>query len=353
LVFNDKKVKYIMKQTDVVSTTTCLLLIFLLSACMPHRQNNDAIDTPKQPLANGCADYESKVNQATQANDLGTLEELLVKLNRQSDCPEDYLDAVKYNMAQIAATEAENLAQQNLLAEARAWLRRAPTMTWKTQKVHGDIAARKPLEDYIVAREDESPHEQMERAIKMKWPKPAKFYNQAFNLINDSQATLKKPETSEIEKIYRMASEAQILAGNLDTTISRSGEGDGIMSDGRGFIPVKRAIPIQFRHGTTKLDKEGEKSANLLAAYLKKRQATQITLIGHTDASGNETINQKISEQRAITVKNYLLGPGGVTATIDVIGKGESEPLELVNHALYRAEEIAILNRRVEFTFTQ
>ena len=44
-------------------------------------------------------------------------------------------------MAQIAAAKADGLTQQDKLAEAEQLLRRAPTMVWHTQVVHGNIAA--------------------------------------------------------------------------------------------------------------------------------------------------------------------------------------------------------------------
>jgi len=79
-----------------------------------------------------CADYELSVTQAVQAYDLDQLDDLLFALNRQSDCPVSYLEAVKRGMAQIAAARADDLTQQGQLTNAVSWLRRAPTMVWGT-----------------------------------------------------------------------------------------------------------------------------------------------------------------------------------------------------------------------------
>ena len=73
----------------------------------------------------------------------------------------------------------------------------------------------------------------------------------------------------------------------------------------------------------------------------------QLTLIGHTDNNGNHAINDKISKQRALTVKKYLQKVG-VKANINIICKAKREPLQLVHAIQYTPEQINALNRRVE-----
>jgi uncharacterized caspase-like protein/surface antigen len=145
----------------------------------------------------GCADYEFQVNQAVQNSDFETLEKLFVTLNRQTDCPVSYLDGVKRSMAQITAINAENLVQQGKLAEAETWLKRAPTMVWNTQVVYGEIAAH-----------------------RKQWQNAADFFNQALDLMDDLQATPQAPTLAEIEKVYQLAQEAQLLAGEITPTPS-------------------------------------------------------------------------------------------------------------------------------------
>ncbi len=48
------------------------------------------------------------------------------------------------------------------------------------------------------------------------------------------------------------------------------------------------------------------------------------TVIGHTDRIGSDAYNQKLSEQRAQTVANYLVGKGIPAAKINVEGRGKS-----------------------------
>ncbi len=280
---------------------------------------------PSLSFANCGADEQAQVNRAVQAQDLDQLEDLLVKLENQDNCPENYLDWLKRSMAQIAAAKADALTQQGKLEEAEKFLQRAPMTLWVTQVVNGDIALR-----------------------RKEWTDAAYFYNQALDLIADREATPKAPSIEQIKKVYQLASEAQLLTGQLDTTISRSGKPSGMMrSKIRGFKPRKRLIPILFKSGQSRLSEKGKKAAQQLIAYIKEQGFKKITLIGHTDSKGPMWLNDRISKRRAKALKRYLRR-AGIRIRIKTIGRGEREPLKLDNPAAYTQEEIDALNRRVE-----
>lgn len=277
------------------------------------------------PSSAACNDYQSQVNRAIRANDLTKLERLLPRLRY---CPSSYRNAVKRSMSDIAAAKADSLVQQGKLAAAEKWLKRAKTMTWGTQVVYGDIAIR-----------------------HQKWQNASVYYNQALDLINDPQATLKAPAKAQIKTIFQQATEAQILAGSVNT-ISRSGRGSGMMRGKiRGFIPRKRAVPIPFYTGKWGLDENGKKVTRQLAYYIKNQGFNRVTLTGHTDENGASWWNNIISNRRANAVKSYFKTLS-ITATVKIkaIGKGEDEPLDLVNRAYYDQKHIDMLNRRVELS---
>lgn len=86
---------------------------------------------------------------------------------------------------------------------------------------------------------------------------------------------------------------------------------------------------INFPFNSTELkpisyDKLGKLESDLKKMKLKN---ISIVLLGHTDKIGNEEYNQKLSEDRAYSIKNYLTSRGFSRENITVQGLGNSYPL--------------------------
>lgn len=83
-----------------------------------------------------------------------------------------------------------------------------------------------------------------------------------------------------------------------------------------------------------------------IAEVLTGNPAKHLTITGHTDSDGSDSDNQTLSEQRAESVKNYLVYKHNISSDqITTQGKGESEPVADGN-----SEEAKAQNRRVEFS---
>lgn len=79
----------------------------------------------------------------------------------------------------------------------------------------------------------------------------------------------------------------------------------------------------------------------------------EIVLVGHTDhlrSDKREDRNQLLSEQRAESIKQYLIGKGIQADKIHASGAGSSQPVVQCSAKLAKAKQIACLqpNRRVE-----
>ena len=82
---------------------------------------------------------------------------------------------------------------------------------------------------------------------------------------------------------------------------------------------------------------------SILKAQDTLRKAVFIGIVGHTDDVGDDAYNQELSEQRAIAVRDYLVGGGADPDKIATWGAGEKEPIASNATPEGRAE-----NRRVE-----
>jgi OOP family OmpA-OmpF porin len=71
----------------------------------------------------------------------------------------------------------------------------------------------------------------------------------------------------------------------------------------------------------------GKEALNKFTQELKGVEYDHITVEGHTDRIGQTAYNEKLSLQRAESVKNYLVNTSGLSATkITTVGKGSSAP---------------------------
>lgn len=82
-----------------------------------------------------------------------------------------------------------------------------------------------------------------------------------------------------------------------------------------------------------------------VALVVEEYNQTIVAVSGYTDSTGSEAYNQTLSEDRAGSVGNYLLGKSVNAARIETVGFGESNPI-----ADNSTEEGRALNRRVELT---
>jgi outer membrane protein OmpA-like peptidoglycan-associated protein len=80
-----------------------------------------------------------------------------------------------------------------------------------------------------------------------------------------------------------------------------------------------------------------------LAEVLRKYDRNEITIIGHTDATGAEGYNQQLSERRAVAVRDELVTLGVPGSRLRAFGRGELEPRSDNGNEAGRQ-----LNRRVE-----
>jgi outer membrane protein OmpA-like peptidoglycan-associated protein len=70
---------------------------------------------------------------------------------------------------------------------------------------------------------------------------------------------------------------------------------------------------------------------------------TLVRVVGHTDSTGSDAINDPLSLRRAESVRAYLEDRGVAAARIEVAGRGSREPVASNDNADERAK-----NRRVE-----
>lgn len=100
---------------------------------------------------------------------------------------------------------------------------------------------------------------------------------------------------------------------------------------------------VFFDSGKAILKKESYTALNELYDALKMKPAMVIEIAGHTDNVGSKEANQLLSEQRAVSVRAYLIRKGIESSRIQAKGYGDSEPVAYNDSSEGRQQ-----NRRTE-----
>ncbi len=82
-----------------------------------------------------------------------------------------------------------------------------------------------------------------------------------------------------------------------------------------------------FAFDKSTLKPEGKEELDKLAVDLSNVSYDSIHVTGHTDRIGSTKYNQKLSERRANTVRDYLVAKGIPADRIVAEGKGETQPV--------------------------
>jgi outer membrane protein OmpA-like peptidoglycan-associated protein len=129
------------------------------------------------------------------------------------------------------------------------------------------------------------------------------------------------------------------------------------VNDKQTFIQnfAMRAIPkkgekvvlkgIKFKSNRADILPESYPLLDEAAKLLKDNPTIKVEIGGHTDSRGSDAKNQRLSEARAVSVRNYLINIQGISGDrLTAKGYGESLPVASNKTAKGRAE-----NRRIEF----
>ncbi|MDD4308849.1 MAG: OmpA family protein [Candidatus Cloacimonetes bacterium] len=101
---------------------------------------------------------------------------------------------------------------------------------------------------------------------------------------------------------------------------------------------------IMFNTGRATIKQVSESILNRVYTSLVANPDVNVIISGHTDSVGGEDGNRALSLKRAQSVKDWLVEKGISSSRIDVIGKGEAEPIASNETSEGRAK-----NRRIEF----
>ena len=143
--------------------------------------------------------------------------------------------------------------------------------------------------------------------------------------------------TDEADKSQRQAQDSEMRVRQLESQLN---ELNAKQTD-RGLVITLG--DVLFDTNRAQLKSGGVREVQKLADALKQNPQRTVFIEGFTDSTGTESRNQELSEQRAMAVRDTLLGMGVASNRITTSSYGKSFPVASNNTEAGRQ-----LNRRVE-----
>lgn len=127
--------------------------------------------------------------------------------------------------------------------------------------------------------------------------------------------------------------------------MERATAGTGVAVTQTADNRLRLEIPsdISFDVGRADIKPNFRSVLDTFADGLKRNPAARVTIIGHTDSTGSDAVNNPLSINRAAAVRDYLVSRGVGIERIAIDGRGSREPI-----ASNATPEGRAKNRRVE-----
>lgn len=143
------------------------------------------------------------------------------------------------------------------------------------------------------------------------------------------------------------SAELVFAAGLEDAALEDDGDFSLEACVGR-FEILSRTDNITFATSSAVLDDSSNALLDSIVDIIDRCPELTIRVDGHTDSDGSASLNQALSENRAGSVRDYLVAAGADSARVDAIGFGETAPVVENTSA-----ENKLRNRRIEFSVVE
>jgi outer membrane protein OmpA-like peptidoglycan-associated protein len=142
---------------------------------------------------------------------------------------------------------------------------------------------------------------------------------------------------------------SQYMAGKqAQMEQATAGTGVQVTRTADNRLELNAPTDISFATNSAEIQPRLRPVLDQFAAGLDRQQGLEITIVGHTDATGTDAINDPLSLARANSVRAYLAGRGVNASLIRTEGRGAHQPIASNDTAAGRAR-----NRRVEIYLGQ
>lgn len=192
----------------------------------------------------------------------------------------------------------------------------------------------KPLLDSIIAKSNLDIKTNIQEPSKSK---TEKIIDDIKNIADNTDEEIAKVEISS-------ASEDKL--NDLENTVTKAVEIKAafVQEAQRDINTLTSSNKITFKRRSTNITEESKEIVKEIANILLENSKLTVEIAGHTDSRGRASLNKRISQDRANSVKTALVELGVASKRMKAVGYGEDFPI-----AKDDAQGLSEINRRVEF----
>ena len=159
---------------------------------------------------------------------------------------------------------------------------------------------------------------------------------------------IKNAGTKSIKTVAKieLSSQSEDKLNDLEKTVTKAIEVKSslVQEAQRDINNLTSNNKITFKRRSTNITEESKETVKGIASILLENSKLTVEIAGHTDSRGRASLNKRISQDRANSVKAVLVNLGVDSKKIKAVGYGEDFPI-----AKDDAQGLSEINRRVEF----
>ena len=154
--------------------------------------------------------------------------------------------------------------------------------------------------------------------------------------------TTPRPRTSNLAAPTKVASPA-------GRRVSPSRPVDGAVEVAKDVVG-RANLFVTFRLGSAELETSARNDIDTLASVIKKGgidgAPLRLRIAGHTDATGDDSVNEKLSAERAAAVRQALIDRGVDEKQLESAGYGSAQPVDgyAPTHGINRRVEAVVID---------
>ena len=160
-------------------------------------------------------------------------------------------------------------------------------------------------------------------------------------LIGNEMDRQKKALEKELDGIKETAEKNASVNAAQQAQIDKNTYDIQTIEDSNNLKAIKLVLgdAILFKTGSDQLSALADATLSRIAYNLKQFPNSDVTIVGNTDSTGSVSLNQRLSQERADAVMNYLISQGISASRLKAIGDGSNNPVATNSTAAGRAQK--------------